>query len=818
VKNMKKSTFLALSILMILAACGTTAAAEMPDNNNVNLEVVNDGGARIDTYGNDTYDFFNGEGTGGLNSLKINDDASTAAEVVTTSAQSGTFYLETTGGQGRVDDGILMLAVNGTIPDNFQVHITASGYTWTPASGFIPTPSDVTYNAVTLDETFYKSDFIYGPQTWRPYYQALYPIFEKQDMTNTSNTFSVMLIDLYSGLLVNGANGFVNLIDNGGIKIQYSFQNLPLGSLAAFDAYGFSTSPESGSTYGSVQWTNRLNTVTQTQTGVSCYMVTGTAVNTAPVAMDDSASTSEDTPVTVNVLANDSDADGDSLTVSAVTQPANGSVVNNNDGTVTYTPDTGFVGQDSFTYTLSDGKGGSDTATVTVTVTEAAENTPPVAVDDSASTSEDTPVTITVLANDSDVDGDTLSVTAVVQPANGSVVNNNDGTVTYTPDTGFIGQDSFTYTASDGQGGSDTATVTVTVNGVNTAPLAVDDTTNTNEDTPVMVNVVSNDSDVDGDSLTVSGVSDPAHGSVVNNNDGTVTYTPDTNWNGQDTFTYTISDGKGGTDTATVTVTVYEVNDDPVAADDSASANEDTSVTISVLANDSDVDGDSLTVSGVSDPAHGSVVINANGTVTYTPDTGFSGLDSFTYTISDGHEGTDTATVWVYVTSIPVADLNLTKTVDKAAPAVKDTVIFTLIVNNNGPDTAVDVTVNDKLPAGLTYVSYTANYGTYDPDTGLWTIPALPNGESAVLTITSLVESSGQILNQANVTAFSWDPNLEGNAASAALNVPEPTVPETEPVPVEAQTVEMQKTGAPISGLLLAFFMLLAGMVLPKRK
>jgi uncharacterized repeat protein (TIGR01451 family) len=161
---------------------------------------------------------------------------------------------------------------------------------------------------------------------------------------------------------------------------------------------------------------------------------------------------------------------------------------------------------------------------------------------------------------------------------------------------------------------------------------------------------------------------------------------------------------------------------------------------------------------------------------------------------------------------VPSADLVLTKTVDKTTPTVKDTVIFTLIVNNNGPDAAVDVTVNDKLPAGLTYVSHTVNFGTYDPNTGLWTIESLPNGASAVLTITAVVEESGQIVNQANVTALTWDPNLEGNTASAAMDV------QAEPVPVHGKTVDMEKTGAPIFGLLLAFFMVLAGMVLPRRK
>jgi len=126
----------------------------------------------------------------------------------------------------------------------------------------------------------------------------------------------------------------------------------------------------------------------------------------------------------------------------------------------------------------------------------------------------------------------------------------------------------------------------------------------------------------------------------------------------------------------------------------------------------------------------------------------------------------------------------------------------------------VDVTVFDKLPAGVTYVSHVANYGTYDPATGLWSISSLPNGASAVLTITAVVEESGRIVNQANVTALTWDPNLEGNTASAAMDVQK----KVEPVPVNGKTVKMQKTGAPIVGLLLAFFMLLAGMVLPRRK
>jgi uncharacterized repeat protein (TIGR01451 family) len=161
---------------------------------------------------------------------------------------------------------------------------------------------------------------------------------------------------------------------------------------------------------------------------------------------------------------------------------------------------------------------------------------------------------------------------------------------------------------------------------------------------------------------------------------------------------------------------------------------------------------------------------------------------------------------------VPSADVVLTKTVDNAKPNVKDTVIYTLIVNNNGPDTSVNVTVFDKLPGGLTYVSHTANYGTYDLETGLWKIGNLPNGESAVLTITAVVDGSGQIINVADVSSDTWDPNLYGTVASVTIDV------QAEPVPVHGKTVDMEKTGAPIFGLLLAFFMVLAGMVLPKRK
>ncbi len=178
-----------------------------------------------------------------------------------------------------------------------------------------------------------------------------------------------------------------------------------------------------------------------------------------PVAVDDAATTPKNTPVTIDVLANDTDADGDPLSVTNLTAPAHGSVALNADGTVTYSPNAGFLGTDTFTYTANDGTSDSNVATVTVEV----KNTPPVGVDDAASTFKNTPVTINVLGNDSDADGDALSVTSLTAPAHGTAVLNADGTITYTPNTGFSGTDTFTYRPFDGTDPGNVTTVTVQV-------------------------------------------------------------------------------------------------------------------------------------------------------------------------------------------------------------------------------------------------------------------------------------------------------------------------------------------------------------------
>ena len=281
-------------------------------------------------------------------------------------------------------------------------------------------------------------------------------------------------------------------------------------------------------------------------------------------------------------------------------------------------------------------------------------NAPPLAVDDAAQTAEDTPVTIAVLANDSDPDGDTLTVAGVSEPAHGTAVLTETGAVRYTPEPNFNGTDGFTYVVGDGSGLTAQAAVDVTVRPVDDPPEAVDDAAQTAEDTPVTIAVLTNDSDPDGDTLTVAGVSEPVHGTAVLTETGAVRYTPEPNFNGTDRFTYVVGDGSGLTAQAAVDVTVLPVNDPPEAVDDAAETAEDTPVNIAVLANDSDPDGDPLTVAEVSAPAHGTAVLTEAGTVQYAPEPDYHGPDRFTYVVSSGSGLTARAAV--EVTVLPAND------------------------------------------------------------------------------------------------------------------------------------------------------------------
>jgi VCBS repeat-containing protein len=285
-------------------------------------------------------------------------------------------------------------------------------------------------------------------------------------------------------------------------------------------------------------------------------------------------------------------------------------------------------------------------------------NTPPLAQDEVYPAEEDVVLNVPapgVLANDTDADGDALTAVLVSGPSFGSLSLNADGSFTYTPDPNFHGVDDFTYKANDGVTDSNTATVTITVNSVNDVPVANDDAATTDEDVPVSIGVLANDVDDDPTTtLWLASVSDPGHGSVTWDAYGVVTYTPDPDFFGSDAFTYKATDNITESNVATVTITVNPVNDPPVANDDAAVTDEDVPVTIDVLANDTDVDvGTVLSVASVTSAGSGSALLNADNTITYTPNVDFSGNDQFDYVVSDGAGGSDLGTVLVTVNPGP---------------------------------------------------------------------------------------------------------------------------------------------------------------------
>ncbi|ABC29956.1 RTX toxins and related Ca2+-binding protein [Hahella chejuensis KCTC 2396] len=393
--------------------------------------------------------------------------------------------------------------------------------------------------------------------------------------------------------------------------------------------------------------------------------ITVTAVNDAPVAMADVASTDEDTMASIDVAANDTDIDDvvDATTLAIVATPSHGAAVVNA-GKIDYTPDIDFNGSDSFTYSVKDGQGAlSNVASVIVNVTGV--NDLPNAANDSVTTDEDTSVNISVLDNDADVDGSlqASTVTVIANASHGvASVNAGSGVIQYEPAANYNGADSFTYIVKDNEGAaSNIATVAVTVNSVNDAPVALDDAATLLEDSAHTINVLGNDSDVDGtiQPATVEIMEAPLYGDVsIDAGTGAVSYTPSSDFSGVDQFLYRVQDDGGDwSNNATVALTIESLNDAPLANDDSAATNEDAPVVIAVLDNDQDVDGvlDASAIRIESAPGLGTVTDNGDGTLTYTPNANEFGADSFEYSVKDD-EGDSSNTATVTLSIAPVND------------------------------------------------------------------------------------------------------------------------------------------------------------------
>ncbi len=405
-------------------------------------------------------------------------------------------------------------------------------------------------------------------------------------------------------------------------------------------------------------------------------------VNDAPVITESdpvSVPMDEDgAPTAFSLNLHATDQDGDTLSWSIDTQGSNGTASASSPGnasTIGYTPTANYNGSDSFVVQVSDGNGGTDTITVNVTIDPVNDN--PNAVDDTFTVTEDSSDnSLDVLANDTDApDSDeTLEITAVGATDNGGTTTFNTAVITYTPALNFSGTEVFTYTISDGSL-SDTATVTVTVTGVNDPPVITESdpaTANMSEDSnPDSFSLTLNATDPDTtDTLTWSIQTQASNGIATASGTGTskaIGYTPNTNYNGTDSFVVQVSDGNGGTDTITVNVNISAQNDPPDAVnDDSYTVDENsTNNNLTVLGNDTTPDaGETLEITAVGATNNGgTATINASTSILYSPAASFVGTEVFTYTITDGNNRYDTATV-----TVTVQDVNEAPVIDQTSP------------------------------------------------------------------------------------------------------------------------------------------------------
>ncbi|WP_206445600.1 Ig-like domain-containing protein [Spirosoma sordidisoli] len=449
--------------------------------------------------------------------------------------------------------------------------------------------------------------------------------------------------------------------------------------------------------------------------------------NNAPIALNDATRTTAGTSVTVNVVANDSDPDsatsvnGQLNTPTIVSQPATGtaSIVN---GQVVYTPPVGFTGVVSFPYQVCD-KAATPlctTALVTVTVDptqpSGVTNVAPVAIDDQLITTKGTPATGTVAANDSDPNaGQTLTFTKLTNPANGTVVFNANGSYTYTPAPGYVGTDNFTYQVCDN--GSPvlctTATAYMTVNDVvNQAPIVNPDVNTFVPGKPTSGNVLTNDKDPEGTKLTASTIGTPPAGFTLSP-DGSYTYTAPASQTAPVTVPIQVCDAATPPACTTSTLTLTPVtqpnaltNNAPIALNDATRTTAGTSVTVNVVANDSDpdsatsVNGQLNTPTIVSQPATGTASI-VNGQVVYTPPVGFTGVVSFPYQVCDKAATPLCTTALVTVTVDPTQPSGVTNV---APVAIDDQLITT-----KGTPATGTVAANDSDPNGqpLTFTKLT---------------------------------------------------------------------------------------------------------------
>jgi VCBS repeat-containing protein len=419
--------------------------------------------------------------------------------------------------------------------------------------------------------------------------------------------------------------------------------------------------------------------------------------------------------LTFTIAATDADVPGNTLTFSAGPLPA-GAIFNTTTRTFSWTP-TEAQGPSVFTgivFTVNDGQGGTDSETISITVNEV-NQAPVLGAIGNKTVQVGQTLTFTVTATDPDLPANLLTLSSTTLPT-GATFDANTGLFSWAPTAGQTGDTSLTFTVTDNGtpqlSDSETITLTVTAEQGNRNPDAVDDAATTKKNQQVAFNVLANDNDPDGDTLTITAVTNPQHGKIEIQG-ACLVYTPDRNFTGTDSVVYTVSDGKGGTDTATFTITVKsDRNHKPEAKNDDYTVNEDGVLNVSapgVLGNDRDRDGDQLVAHLVSGPKHGTLTLNADGSFVYTPDANFNGKDAFTYRAFDGTGKSDIAKVAITVKAVndaPVLGAIADRTVEEGSK-LKFAVTAT---DSDGPKDRLSFSLGEGAPAGATINGKTGEF------------------------------------------------------------------------------------------------------------
>jgi VCBS repeat-containing protein len=485
--------------------------------------------------------------------------------------------------------------------------------------------------------------------------------------------------------------------DTDGDALIFTVVDVPTKGTLTGTAPNLTYTP--GTNYqGADSFTFRVNDGT-TNSAKATVSISVTPVNDSPVAVAQSMTTVEDTAASITLSA--TDADGNALTYAIVTPPSRGTLTGSG-ASRTYTPSANYTGADTFWFKANDGTSDSELVVVSITVTPA--NDTPVANSLAVSTEKNTPTTVTLTG--SDIDGDPLTFALAAQPTKGAL-SGTAPNLTYTPNNNVTGSDSFTYRISDGSTNSALATVNITIApGPNTAPTAIAQSVSTAEDTATPVTLTG--SDADGDTLSFTVVTPPVHG-TLSGIAPNLTYTPATNYSGDDTLWFKVNDGTVDSSLVVISMTVTAVNDPPVANAQSMAAVEATAKAIVLTG--SDVEGASLTFAIVTAPAHGSLS-GSGANVSYTAAADYSGADSFTFRVNDGAANSAVATVSITVSAAP----NATPTaIAQSVNVAEDAALDVTLVGTDTDNDPLTYTVVTQPSHGT--LSGTAPNLTYKPAT-----------------------------------------------------------------------------------------------------